>query len=177
MQKPQVKGELFIKTHAFILKKWGMERAKKIGLDQSFYKPEAWYPLEEFCAVFASIAGVMGGEAANHAYIIGHTTMLSDVRFAFLFKDKDPKEGFNSSRNQTKVQQTGDFKGSSESSNSISVYTNVWTADDKTADIWSEFYRGRSQGVLDLTGKKGKVEKITDFSGSEKVVTYEIRWF
>jgi len=113
MQKPQVKGELFIKTYAFIMKKWGTDRAKKIGLDTSFYRPE----------------------------------------------------------------QTGDFKGSSEGSNTLSVYTNIWTQDDKVADIWSEFYRGRSQGVLDLTGRRGKVEKVMDLSGSEKAVTYEIRWF
>lgn len=176
MQHPQVKGELFIKAHAFIMKKWGLERAKKIGLDPSFYKPEAWYPLEEFCGVFSSIAQVLGGDPATYAFLIGHTTMLSDVRFAFLFKDKDPKEVFNTSRNQSRVQQTGDFKGSSESSNSLSVYTNVWTQDNNIANIWSEFYRGRSQGVLDLTGKRGKVEKVIDLSGNEKVVTYEIRW-
>ena len=175
MQKPEVKGLMFIETYNFIQKKWGSEGLKKFGLDPGTHRSEVWYPFEEFCELLERTVR-HSGKGEMLPYHIGIWTVVVDPRWNGVFAGKDPKEVLGGTKHQSKVYRVGDVKDTVVEDGRIRIFYDLWNRDPAHTEVWSEFYRGRLKGILDLTGKKGEVQKSIDPLSAQRTITYDIRW-
>lgn len=176
MKKAQIRGELFQQVVDYIHKKWGSDGLDLLGLDLDKFKPDKWYDLEDFCELLDRLYRELGVDDPKQPFKIGKWMVTGNPRWATVFNGKDPGDVFTSNKNQELEYVVGEFKGIHSKGNEISIHSTIWTTNHRHLELWSEFYRGRMQGVLDLTGRKGIVEKVTDMMEKEAICTYIISW-
>ena len=176
MENARVRGELFQEVVEYIHKKWGTDGLKVLGVDLEQYLPDAWYDLEEFCELLDGLFGKMGIKDPNEPFKIGKWMVTRNARWAAVFKGKNPDEVFSSNKNQQLEYVVGEFKGIHSSIREVSIHSTIWTTDKRHLDLWCEFYRGRLQGVLDLTGRRGEVGTVSEMLEEEATCTYRITW-
>ena len=73
------------------------------------------------------------------------------------FRGKDPADLFSGFKYQGERYQLGDFEAAPVADKKIKLKMKLWSEDEKAGELWAQYYLGRMQGALDLTGKKGKV--------------------
>ena len=176
MDKAQIRGELFIKVVRYINKKWGAEGLEKLNIDLGQYKQDVWYGLDEFCDLIDGLYDVLGVTDSTEPFKIGKWIVTNNPRWMACFRGMDPKDVFTGSEHQELQYVVGEFKGAHSKPNEVSVHSTVWTTDQRHLDVWCEFYRGRLQGVLDLTGYQGEVSTISEMLENEATCTYKITW-
>jgi hypothetical protein len=176
MEKARIRGELFQQVMDYIHKKWGSDGLEMLGMEIDHFKPDAWYDLDEFCELMDSLYTTLGISDPKEPFRIGKWMVTSNPRWVAVFKGKDPGDVFTGSKNQELEYVVGEFKGIHSKGNEISIHSTIWTTNNRHLELWSEFYRGRMQGVLDLTGRRGMVTKVADMLEKEATCTYGITW-
>jgi hypothetical protein len=148
----------------------------RVSVGMGEYLPEGWYPFGDFCRLLSRIHNDLGKGDPVHIFRMGKRTVIDDDRWRNLFQNKNPKEVFTTTRRQEAQYDVGDFIVKSVKEGHITIRASLWDCEETEAALWSEFYRGRISGILELTGRDGKVEMDTDFTEDKKCCTYEIAW-
>lgn len=173
----RVKGDLIIKSLKYFEKKFGQGALDDLDSTQDDFKPQVWYPFEDFISLLDYLVQKSASQDIKEVYRLGHYMIVNDVRWAGIFKGRNPADVFTSNKNQDHQYEVGDFKGIIASGNMVSINSTIWAKNDDELNLWSEFYRGRIQGVLDLTGYSGKVERFLSTDKGEHLVTYNLTWY
>ncbi len=153
MAENQAKGDVILKVMDQIVQKWGKKGLEKIGADPGNYKVEAWYPFQELCDILRRTKETLGNNNPLSVYQLGFNIIKSDPRWQDVFYDQDPGEVFLSTKRQDGQYQAGTQALEKISEKHVRVTMVGWECDD----VWYDFFRGRLQGVLELTGRTGVV--------------------
>ncbi len=172
MSEAMVKGDLILKVLDHVSNKRGKGSLDKIGVDPAGYLIEKWYPISDFLSLISKIDDAFGDGSEGIASRIGHDIMKFDFRWQMLFKGKDPKDIFTSTKRQDGQYRGGRFEASAIGDKKVTIILREWPNDM----IWYEFYKGRLQAVLELTGNTGDVDITCIELDDEPTCTYEITW-
>ena len=175
MEKPRVKGDVFLRVSAYIVKKWGKAGLARVNMSPDQYKPETWYPLNDFISLLLAIKANLA-ESEDSISNIARDTITSDDRWTWAFKDKNPEVVFSSTARQDALYKMGEFNVLETSPGFMRLKMALWENTDEKRDVFAEFYKGRLLGVLDLTGFKGNVEQKYCTEEGCKNVVYAIFW-
>ena len=156
MPENQAKGDVFLKILDQVVKKWGNRGLKEIGADPSQYKVEQWYPFSELCSTLSNIQAKLGNNNPLSVYQLGFRIIKDDPRWQDVFHDQNPAEIFLSTKRQEAQYKAGTQELERVGEKHIRVELQNWDCDD----VWYDFFRGRLQGVLELTGRTGVVHLI-----------------
>jgi hypothetical protein len=171
MSDSQVKGDLFLKVLDAVASRWGTNGLSMIEQDYSGYREEQWYPFEDFNNLLATIKSRLGNNNSLSIYQMGFRTMKDDARWSEIFDDQDPAEVFLTTKRQEGQYKVGSVSAIPKGPKHLRIDFNS----EETDQLWFEFYRGRLQGVLELTGRTGVVHLLPQ--GSEKSVrSYDVKW-
>ena len=172
MEEPMAKGELFQNVLAIVVVKWGKDSLDNLKHSASQYESSEWYSIGDFCIMLTEIKKNLGNGDSQTIYDIAYEMISSNFRWRTVFPGRDPVFVFLSTKRQDTQYRGGQFMAARVGDNHIQVTMSGWSDDP----IWYEFYRGRMQSVLDLTGHKGKVE-LTALENIEPAkYTYNIFW-
>ncbi len=176
MQQPEVKGDLFQHIFAYIEKKWGKHALEPHSIPRKKFKMERWYTFKEFCDFLEEIVKTIGEGKVEILFNIGCDMIVDDLRWPLVFKGKDPINIFTSNKMQNAQYRIGDFRVNLLSKKHLTVSVELWTEDEGCAELIAHFYRGRLQGILNLTGHLGKVHMSKKYTETEKICVYDLRW-
>ena len=168
-----VKGNIFQLTVDQVSKRWGRTGLQKLGEGAKQYLPERGYPAEDFYGLLKDIRDKL---ADNDDYFF-HMAMKSikgDERWVVKFKGMDPKDLFNGFKYQGERYQLGDFEAKEVAEKGVDLSMVLWTDDERGGTLWAQYYLGRIQGALDLTGNRGNV--ILRETPKNNEFIYNIRW-
>lgn len=173
MMDSWVKGNIFQLTLELVGKRWGKVGLLRLGGRAKTYLPEMGYPAEDFYGLLKEIRDKL---VDNDEYFF-HIAMMSikdDEHWVVKFRGKDPKDLFNSFKYQGERYQLGDFEAEEVAEKGVDLRMALWIDDEVAGALWAQYYLGRIQGALDLTGYKGKIvlqetENVNEF-------IYNIRW-
>ena len=101
-------------------------------------------------------------------------SIKGDERWVVKFRGKDPTDLFNGFKYQGERYQLGDFEATEVSEKGVDLSMALWADDEKGGALWAQYYLGRIQGALDLTGRKGNV--ILQETPKKNEFIYNIRW-
>ncbi|MCK4757020.1 MAG: hypothetical protein KAS67_01065 [Thermoplasmata archaeon] len=172
MRDTWVKGNIFQLTLQQVNKRWGTVGIQKLGTSEQQYLPEKGYPAADFYALLSKIREL--AEEEGFICRLAEYTIKGDQRWVVKFKGMDPKELFNGFKYQGERYQVGDFDIQDAQEGRVTLKMSLWTDDEKGAGLWAEYYKGRIQGALDLTGRVGTV--ILTRSGKKNEFLYNISW-
>ncbi len=174
MSEAMVKGDLILKVLEHVSNKRGKDSLVKIGVDPSGYLIEKWYPISDFLSLISKIDDAYGDGDGSKAIAsrIGYEIMKFDFRWQMLFRGKDPKDVFTSTKRQDGQYRGGRFEASATEDKKVTIILREWPNDM----VWYEFYKGRLQAVLELTGNTGIVDITCIELDDEPTCTYDIIW-
>ena len=171
MAESKVKGEVFRVILKLVAYKWGTDALKIIGQSPDKYLTEQWYPYSEFCDILAAVKSTVGNNNPMIIYQLGFNTIKKDKHWQNTFISKNPVEVFNSTEHQDTQYKVGTYSAVGIGPKHIRLTMNC---PDCRLE-WCEFYRGRLQGVLELTGRTGVVHLMP--SGEDKTQrVYDVKW-
>jgi hypothetical protein len=168
MSENSVKGGLFNNVLAMVAKKWGRESLEKIGRQADQYKGDEWYPLSDFESLLYDIDGQLGKGDNTSLSGLAYEMVMNNFQFRTIFTNRDPKYVFLSTKQQDARYSGGKFDTIHVRGSQIRIEVSDWA----TEPIWYEFFKGRLQGVLELTGHLGTVELT--IAGNKFI--YDIFW-
>jgi len=171
MHENQAKGDVFLKVMDQVVAKWGRKGLDTIGRDPGHYKMEQWYPFTELCDILRDIKEKLGKNSPLTVYNIGFRMIKGDPRWQGIFDDRDPGEIFLSTKRQDAQYRAGTQELRKIGPKHVQVDLMNWDCDD----VWYDFFRGRLQGVLELTGRAGVVQLIPECR-EEGLRTLDIKW-
>ena len=173
--KGKVKGYLFEHSFSFVHKHWGQDGVERFPYRESDYISERWYPLEDFCELLSEIHKTFGREMSKTERM-GYESIVGDIRWRTLFKGMDPAELLISRENQDNEYLCGEFNFKLTGTKEVEIRLSVWIDDPDKARLWSDYYKGRLLGVLELTGHKGEVD-MGDLKEEGKLGSvFHIQW-
>ena len=175
MDESKVKGDVFLKVTEYVSRKWGKVGLSKLGVSPNTYKAEVWYRLEDFTDLLSGISETLT-DSPTAISGLGRSTIVDDDRWKWAFREKDPLAVFSSSSRQNAQYQVGELNVIESSPGFVRIQMTMWTLDENTKAIWSDFYQGRLQGVLDLTGAVGNVEKKAKVVDGIRDTVFAIFW-
>ena len=158
MPENQAKGDIFLKVLNQVVNKWGNRGLKEIGADPSKYKMEQWYPFTDLCSILSDVKLKLGNNNPLSVYQLGFRIIKDDPRWHNIFDDQDPATIFLSTKRQEGQYKAGTQSLERVSEKHVRVELQNWDCDD----VWYDFFRGRLQGVLELTGRTGVVHLQPD---------------
>ena len=149
----------------------------KVGITsiERSYKPETWYPLSDFVGLVENVRDHLS-ETDKSTFNLGKGTITDDERWKWDFKGMNPEDVFSGTSRQNAQYKVGEFSVIETSPGFLQLQMSLWERDARIREIWSEFYRGRLQGILDLTGSKGNVEMKYRPPDDGKDTVYTIMW-
>jgi hypothetical protein len=171
MSESQAKGDVFLKVFDQVVKKWGNRGLQTIEKDPGQYKMEHWYSFEELCITLRDIKIKLGNNSPLTIYQLGFRIIKDDPRWQNIFDDRDPAEIFMSTKRQDGQYKAGTQDVKQISEKHVQVDLLNWDCDD----VWYDFFRGRLQGVLELTGRTGVVHLIPECK-EDGIRTLDIKW-
>ena len=172
MEEAMAKGELFHNVLAIVVVKWGKESLEKLKISTSQYESSKWYSIGDFCIMLTEIKENLGEGETQAIYDIAYEMINNNFRWRTIFPGRDPVFVFLSTKRQDTQYRGGQFMAAVVGQNHIQLTMSGWSHDP----IWYDFYRGRLQSVLDLTGHKGTVE-LSVLEGVETTkYTYDVNW-
>ena len=171
MTEFKVKGEVFQTILELVADRWGADSIGKIGAKNGVYNTDQWYPFEEFSQLLSIVKSSVGNNNPLVIYQLGLNTMKREQRWNELFSALDPADVFQSTERQDTEYRVGTYTAVPKSPKHIQV---TMECDDPSPE-WCEFYRGRLQGVLELTGRTGVVH-LLPARENKLVRTYDIKW-
>jgi hypothetical protein len=169
MDRPQVKGMLFLKVLEQAERRWGA--GARASIASNVPEPERWYPMGEFCDLLDSIMAGPGRSNPLSVYLIGLGTMKDDPQWQLAFAPMDPTDVFLSTERQDTLYRTGGQAATLVGPKHVRVDLE---GGESCGKVWFEFYRGRLQGVLELTGRTGVVHLLPAKGGGGR--QYDIKW-
>lgn len=176
MARPEVKGDLFRNTLDYVTKRWGKVGLEKLTMRQEAFLPQGMYPFTDFCDMLSKIEKDLANGRAESIWRLGKEMIVNDVRWQAFFRSKDPNDIFTSTKRQDSQYLVGTFKTERKDIGHITIEVEMWKTTEESCRLWNEFYKGRLQGVLDLTNHKGEVE-YTPTPGKEGTSgTFHVKW-
>jgi hypothetical protein len=170
MAEPQAKGDIIIKVLDQVMKKWGKDGLDIIGADPRRYNEERWYSFSELCGLLSKVKSQLGNNNPLAIYQIGFSTIKKDRRWQEIFDNMNPADIFLTTKHQDDQYRVCTHIATSLGAKHVRVELN----DFKGEPVWLDFYRGRLQGVLELTGRTGVVHLLPP--EKKDVRTYDIKW-
>jgi len=171
----KLKGGFFIKTLEYVSRKQGSDALKEFQKPIEFYQEEHWYPFDEFCQNLEKMERMFQDDRKDTLFLLGRATIKRDTRWSTMFKGKDPKDVFGVNTRQDDQVRVGDFNIEEVSENHIRIKMSLWSENLEHTRIWSRYYLGCSQAIMDLTGKKGFVSTRPD-PENQTVIFFEFNW-
>lgn len=166
-----MKGEVFAGVLKLVASKWGTAGLETVGAGLDDYAPEAWYPYGDFCDLLSRIRNDLAGGNPMIIYQLGFSMVKADRRWQELFGPLNPAEVFTTTKRQDSQYRVGAYTASVVGPKHIQV---TLVCED-CRQVWCEFYRGRLQGVLELTGRTGVVHlRLPDGNAGTRV--FDVRW-
>ncbi len=172
MAEMWIRGNFFQQALDYVKRKRGQQGLDIIRVIPEKYLPEQTYSFEEFCELLTKITKLMGHGDLSDFSKLAADMVRTDERWRLMFKGGDPKEIFSSTKRQSDRYQVGDFKTKKAENGKVVLFMELWAGKKEHQDIWAEFYKGRLEGVLELTGRTGTVEVKKKKKGYE----YTILW-
>ncbi len=167
-----VKGDLIQRVLAFVMIVWGDEGLEKIKRNPDQFEKNDWFPISEFTSLLKDIDEILDEGVSPAIYQMAHTMMRNDFKFRTIFKNKDPKYVFMTTKRQETLIKGGRYLAKAVDDHHVRIEMSGWSDDPR----WYEFYRGRLQGVLELTGREGTIEMTSANSSNGQVYFYDIKW-
>jgi hypothetical protein len=171
MTDSQVKGDIILKVLDAVVSKWGQNGLEIIGYEHASYRQEQWYSFEEMCSLLSSVKSRLGNNNPLTIYQLGFRTVKEDPRWHDVFDDQDPAEVFLT----TKRQEAQYKVGTQTAINLGPKHVRIDFKTEETDFSWFEFYRGRLQGVLELTGRTGVVH-LQPMESGNGLRSYDVKW-
>ena len=171
MPENQAKGDVILKVLDEVVKKWGNRGLKEIGAEPGKYKMEQWYPFSDLTKILNDVKTRLGNNNPLSVYNLGFRMIKDDPRWQGIFDDQDPAEIFLSTKRQDGQYQAGTQTLEKIGGKHVRVTMMGWNCDD----VWYDFFRGRLQGVLELTGRTGVVHLQKDV-GEDGSRILDIKW-
>ncbi len=171
MSESRVKGDIILKVLDGVASRWGRNGLEIIGYEPANYRQEQWYPFDEMCSILASAKTRLGNNNPLTVYQLGFRTVKDDPRWQDIFDDQDPSEVFTT----TKRQESQYVVGTATAKNLGPKHVRIDYRSEETDQVWFEFYRGRLQGVLELTGRTGVVHLLPQ-GEAKGVRSYDVKW-
>ncbi len=173
MPETWVRGNFFQQALDYVKRRRGMDGLDMIGVYHDQYLPEQRYPFVDFCTLLSIIYTTIGDGTYSDVSKLGKDILINDDRWRLLFKDKDPKDVFTTTKRQEDRYMVGDFDVKSVEHRKITLTMTMWSGKKEHQEIWAEFYKGRLEGVLELTGYEGTVGVK---KGKKGIYNYTIKW-
>jgi len=171
MSENQAKGDVFLKVLDQVVKKWGNRGLQEIDVDPGQYKMEQWYPFNDLCSILSNIKVKLGNNNPLSVYNLGFRMVKEDPRWQDVFYDQDPAEIFLSTKRQEAQYKAGTQTIERIGEKHVRVNLDNWVCDE----VWYDFFRGRLQAVLELTGRTGVVHLIPP-EENDASRTLDIKW-
>jgi hypothetical protein len=166
----KVKGDVFIGVLRLAASKWGADGLVRIGRDPKDYAAEQWYPYEDFCDILLGVKSLARGNPMI-IYQLGFNIVKIDPRWQEIFSSKNPAEVFVTTKRQDSQYIVGEYSALMKGAKHVEVRVRC----PGCRPEWCEFYRGRLQGVLELTGRTGVVH-LQPGKPADDARTYDIKW-
>jgi len=171
MDEYKVKGDIFLGVLKLVASKWGTHGLECIGANPESIALEQWYPYEDFCTLLSDIKSKLATGNPMIIYQIGFSMVKMDRRWQEVFHSQNPADVFTTNKRQESQYLVGSYSASVLGPKHVQV---AMTGGNCRPE-WCEFYRGRLQGVLELTGRTGVVHlRQPKAEGSERV--FDIKW-
>ena len=171
MPENQAKGDVFLKVLDQVVKKWGNRGLKEIDADPGQYKMEQWYSFAALCKILRDTQTKLGNNNPLTVYQLGFRIIKDDPRWQDVFYDKNPAEIFLSTKRQEAQYKAGTQSLERIGEKHVRVELQNWDCDE----VWYDFFRGRLQGVLELTGRTGVVH-LQPEKGEDGSRILDIKW-
>ena len=171
MPENQAKGDMFLKVLNQVVNKWGNRGLKEIGADPSKYKMEQWYPFADLCDILSNVKLKLGDNNPLSVYQLGFRIIKDDPRWHNVFDDQDPATIFLSTKRQEGQYRAGTQSLERIGEKHVRVELQNWDCDE----VWYDFFRGRLQGVLELTGRTGVVH-LQPADEDKAIRILDIKW-
>jgi hypothetical protein len=175
MEEAMIKGGFIIRALEYVVRKQGQDVLKEFSKPPEFYQEEHWYPFEDFCECLVRIEEIFADDRKDNLFLVGKDTIKRDDRWNTMFKGQDPKQVFGVNTRQNDQVKIGDFQIEENKDGYIRIRMELWSGDFEQTRLWSHFYTGCSQTILDLTGRKGYVSQRPD-PDNRAVVYFELHW-
>ena len=166
----QVKGDLFISVLSQVARRWGSVGVEEVRVRPDEYSEEEWYDFSEFCKLLGEIKSGPGNNNPMSIYELGVSTIKDDMHWQAIFQRLDPVDVFLSTARQERQYKIGAITPTKLGSKHIRLEYSI----EADQGLWLEFYRGRLQGVLELTGRTGVVHLLPKETGKPR--TFDIKW-
>jgi hypothetical protein len=165
----QVKGDVFIKVLELVGMKWGADGLQAVG--NGSYLEEKWYPYENFCDLLNRVKSTLANGNPMIIYQLGFNVVKKDRRWQEIFGCLNPADVFVTTKRQEDLYHVGTYTSAAIGPKHVQV---TLTGKDCRPE-WCEFYRGRLQGVLELTGRTGVVH-LQPAKEMDEARVFDIKW-
>jgi len=174
MPEQWIRGNFFQQTLEYVKRVKGPSGLEAVGKTPEDYKAEHQYDFVEFCELLIKIKKELDDQEGNIITRIARETMTSDTRWQVMFRRLDPKDIFSSTKRQASRHQIGEFVPVISKKGHVTLRMTLWSENEEHQDLWAKFYKGRLEGILELTGHKGTVEVEGGWKAGS--FTYVIEW-
>jgi uncharacterized protein (TIGR02265 family) len=174
MAETWVRGNFFMQALDHVKRKWGQTGLDKINECHENYLPERTYPFEDFCALLSKISSALGEDTISDYSKLGGDMVRNDERWRQMFRGMDPRGVFSTTKRQDGRYQVAFIEVESDDVGEVRLNMRIDIGKKELQDMWAEFYKGRLEAVLELTGYKGFVEMARGKKGG--AYSYIITW-
>jgi hypothetical protein len=171
MAESQAKGDIILKVLDQVMIKWGKDGLDTIGTDPKKYNVEQWYSFSELCGLLSKVKSRLGNNNSLAIYQIGFNTIKKDPRWQGIFCNTNPAEVFLTTKRQDDQYTVCTHVATPVGAKHVRIELNNFTGEP----VWLEFYRGRLQGVLELTGRTGVVHLLPPGEKADTRI-FDIKW-
>ncbi|MDO9538018.1 MAG: hypothetical protein Q7J68_06835 [Thermoplasmata archaeon] len=173
MREMWVRGIFFTQVLEYVKSDLGRTSYELLGKKEENYTPEEKYPFEDFADLLEKIKLIAYGKD-DYIAKIARDCMTKEASWKAMFRRMDPANVFSSTQRQEGRQQVADYEALDIAKGHVVIQMAMWTDNRSHQDVWSEFYRGRLVGILELMGRKGTVKLTREFGNDS--FTYTIEW-
>ncbi len=171
MDDHRIKGDVFIGVLKLVASKWGRVGLESIGTGPEEYALEQWYPYSDFCDLLMKVRKQLAQGNPMIIYQIGFNMVKIDRRWQEIFGAMNPGDVFTTTKRQESQYRVGTYSAEPVGPKHIRVTLLC----NECRHEWCEFYRGRLQGVLELTGRTGVVH-LQPPKEKDGARIFDIKW-
>jgi hypothetical protein len=173
MRELWVRGIFFRQVLDYIKNDRGHTSFEVLEKKSEDYTAEEKYSFDEFMELLARIKLITANED-DYVARISRDTMMMEATWKNLFRRMDPVNVFASTKRQDGRHQTGDYEPILLEKGHVMLRMKLWTENRDHQELWTDFYRGRLEGILGLIGRNGTVKVTKEFGNGG--YTYDIEW-
>jgi|GEM_PF-2458738 len=175
MAETWVRGNFFMQALDHVKRKWGQVGLDRIKESHDSYLPERTYPFEQFCELLSKISERLGEDTISDYSKLGGDMVRNDERWKLMFKGQDPREVFTTTKRQDGRYRVAVIEVESDDVGEVRLNMRVDVGEKGQQEMWAEFYKGRLEAVLELTGYRGEVElgKSKETGSYSYIITWD----